>query len=472
MDTTNPTGPREPATSPEPTADGVRALVRWAATLEAAAIPEAARRRSYLILCDDIAAIVAARDEAEVAALQVRMAASGGVAEATVFRGGRPRTDRYSAAVANGAACDWCELDEGYRKATCHAGLYTVPALVAEAEATGRSVEDVMRALTIGYEVAARFARAFHFKKLTLHPHASLAAIGAAAGIAALRRVPEAQFLAAVTAAATMVAPGPFNHAVTGALVRNVWPAAGAWCGMRAVDWAECGIGGLAQSPYHVFVDAFGAEARPAEFTAGLGGEWAVGDGYHKLHACCQYSHSAVEATLDLLGRAARRPEAGAIRRITVETHRLGQTLDNRSPATTLAAKFSMAHIVAATCALGHAGAEAFAGSTLADPTIAGLRERVTLAPFLPEQAWPLDRPARVTLDLTDGTRLQGECLSARGGPDRPFSTEEILAKIGKITAGVYPAMAGVAQRLIALDPATARQSWRDTVGEITGVTA
>lgn len=467
MDATNPDDTVPHAR--EATAQGVRSLVRWAASLDAKTILDATRRRSFLILCDDIAAIVAARHETEIVKLQDQMIASGGKREATVFRGGLGMTDRYSAAVANGAACDWCELDEGYRKATCHAGLYTVPALIAEAEACGAGVDEMLRALTIGYEVAARFARAFHFKTPVLHPHASLAAIGAASAIAALRRVDEAQFLAAVTAAATMVAPGPFNHAISGALVRNVWPAAGAWCGMRAVDWAACGIGGLAQSPHHVFVDAFHAEPRPDEFTAGLGEEWAVGDGYHKLHACCQYAHSAVEATLDLLGRAARRPAPGAITRITVDTHRLGMTLDNRKPATSLAAKFSMAHIVAATCVLGHAGADAFAGSTLTDTAISDLRARVSMTPFAPEQAWPLDRPARVTLELEDGTRLSGECLSARGGPDRPFSTEEILAKIAKITAPVYPAMAGVAQRLIALDPATTRRTWRETVAEITG---
>ena len=108
----------------------------------------------------------------------------------------------------------------------------------------------------------------------------------------------------------------------------------------------------------------------------------------------------------------------------------------------------------------------AFAGSTLRDPVIGGVRARVAMSPFAPEQAWPLDRPARVTLELKDGSRLSGECLSARGGPDRPFSTEEILAKITKITAPVYPAMAGIAQRLIALDPATTRLIWRDLVGD------
>src|SRR5438874_2474460 len=83
--------------------------------------------------------------------------------------------------------------------------------------------------LAVGYELCGRFARGFRFAELVLHPHASLAAVGAATGVAALRRLDAATFLAAVTAASTMVAPGPFNHAVLGALVRNVWPAAGAW---------------------------------------------------------------------------------------------------------------------------------------------------------------------------------------------------------------------------------------------------
>ena len=146
-------------------------------------------RRAATVLCDDIAAIVAARDEPEVIKLQDRMVSRAGAKESTVFNGRGGKADRFSAAVANGAAADWCELDEGYRRATCHAGLYVIPALIAEAEATGASTEDTLRALVLGYEVAARFARAFPPKALVLHPHASLAAIGAAAGVGALRRL-------------------------------------------------------------------------------------------------------------------------------------------------------------------------------------------------------------------------------------------------------------------------------------------
>lgn len=452
--------------TPETTAAGIEELCTWAAVVKLADIPQPIQRRAMVVLCDDIAAIVAARDEPEVKRAQDRLCAKPGERAATVFRGGRPMTDRFSAAVANGLAADWCELDEGYRRATCHAGLYTIPALIADAEASGASVAEVTRALVIGYEVAGRFARAFPFKKLVLHPHASLAAVGAAGGVAALRQHDAATFVAAVSAASTMVAPGPYTHAVEGALVRNVWPAAGAWCGLQAVEWAECGIGGLASSPYHVFAAAFGSEPRLDQLTAGLGEEWAVADGYHKIHACCQYSHSAVEAALEALGGS--RPASSQIARVIVETHRLGMTLNNRTPETTLAAKFSMPHILAATCTLGHAGAEAFASTTLTDEAISGVRERVELRPFEPEMAWPKDRPARVTLELTDGTRRTAVCESARGGPDRPFSMEEILAKIEGITGSVYPDFRRVAEKLIAAVPDTLAASWSSVVAEFT----
>ena len=454
-----------PAT-PAEIGEGLEALCGWAAGLDISDIPDPVRQRAVLILADDIAAIVAARDEPQVRALQARQATRSGPAEATIFAASPLRVDRASAAVANGATADWCELDEGYRRATCHAGLYTIPALIAEAEATGATTLETIRALVIGYEIAARFARTFPQKALVLHPHASLAAVGAAAGVAALRRLDPTTFVAAVSSASTMVAPGPYTHAVEGALVRNVWPGAGAWCGLQAVEWAECGIGGLPTSPYHVFAAAFGSTPVPTELTDGLGREFAVSDGYHKLHACCQYSHSAVEATLALL---AERPIApGTIRAIRVETHRLGMTLDNRAPATTLAAKFSMPHILAATCQLGHAGAEAFAQSTLTDPAIAALRARVELVRFAPDLPWPTDRPARVTLEFDDGTRRTAECLSARGGPDRPFARDEILAKIRGITAPAYPAMPEVLAALVAGEKSGLGKPWAAQVAAMT----
>ncbi len=445
------------------------ALIAWAAGLEFEDIPEATLRRAALVLCDDLGAIIAARDEPEVTRLQGQLLDNPGVAEATVLRGGRPRTDRYSAAVANGAAADWCELDEGYRKATCHGGLCTLPALLAEAEAENLPVPAVLRALVIGYEVVTRFARGFVFAGLTLHPHATFSAVGAAAAVAAARKVSPEQFLGAVAGASTMVAPGPYNHAVEGALVRNVWAATGAWVGLRSVDWAGFGIAGLAASPYDVFVEGLGADPKPEALTKGLGAEWAIDDGYHKIHACCQYAHSAVDAICELIETMPGLDAASELEGIVVETHWRGLTLDNRQPGTGLAAKFSLPHIAAAASVMGHAGAEAFAAARLDDPAIARLRDKVELRPFAPEQPWPNDRPARVTWLFNSGERREAECLSARGGPDRPFSALEIMAKLAGIADPVYPALSPLAQSLIELDTDLLGEGWEGVVARMTG---
>ena len=43
---------------------------------------------------------------------------------------------------------------------------------------------------------------------------------------------------------------------------------------------------------------------------------------------------------------------------------------------------------------------------------------------------WPLDRPARVTLELEDGSKLVAECEAALGSPARPLDAQRVLRKI------------------------------------------
>lgn len=131
-------------------AAGLTDLCAWAARVEHEDIPRPIVIHASTDLSDDIAAIVAARDEPEVRALQLRMVDRASSTESTVFDGAGGKAHRFSAAVANAAAADWCELDEGYRRATCHAGLYTITALIAEAEATGAATLDTLRALVLG----------------------------------------------------------------------------------------------------------------------------------------------------------------------------------------------------------------------------------------------------------------------------------------------------------------------------------
>jgi len=441
-------------------------LVAFLGGVEWSDIPADVQKRAALVLCDDLGAIVAARGEPEVIALHDGVAASAGTAEATVFNARGHRLDRYSAALANGCAGDWAELDEGYRRVICHAGVYCLPALLAEAEAESRSVQDLLRALVIGYETVARVARAFTFANLVLHPHGSLAAVGAAAAISALRRVSHDQAVGAISSAATMVVPGPYTHPIQGSLVRNVWPGVAAQTGLRAVDWSGMGIRGLSSALHDVYADAFGARPDASQLTEDLGAAWAISDGYHKLFACCQYGHATIEATCKLLDQVS----ADRIASIHLETHQKAWIMDNPDPATTIAAKFSIQHIAATAAIHGGGGAEAFSSASLNHPDVAALRHKVTTSPYEPLPEWPNDRPTRVIWTLDDGTKLAEEVLSARGGPDLPFTPDEIRAKICSIVDVPYPAMSKVTNAILDLDPTTLSRSWREVVQRMTGL--
>ncbi len=437
-------------------AAGLERLVTFTTRTEWADLPETVQRRAALVLSDDLGAMVAARDEPELSALQDGVARSAGAAEAIVFNGRGMRLDRYSAALANGCASDWAELDEGYRRVICHAGIYCLPALFAEGEAENHSAQDVLRALVIGYETAARVARTFTFPNLVLHPHGSLAAVGGAAALSALRRLPVAEAVGAISSAATMVLPGPYTHPIKGSLCRNVWPGIAAQTALRATDWASLGIVGLPTALHDVYADAFVAEPQAGELSDGLGETWAISDGYHKVFACCQYGHAGIEATIRLCEQA----DAGEIESIHLDTHIKARLMDNPDPDTTIAGKFSIQHIAATAAVHGGGGFEAFSAASLTDPRVAALRHKVTMAPYEPIPEWPNDRPTRVTWALQDGRTLTEEVMSSRGGPDLPFTPEEIRAKIRGIVGAPYPAMAPVLERLMDLDAATLSESW------------
>ncbi len=455
-----------PKTSParDQAADNLRELMRWAAAARNQPLPEAARRRAATILSDDIGAMVAGSLEPQVArAREGFMNTVTGAAEATVLAKGAARVDRYSAACANGMAITWCELDEGFRNASCHAGAYTIPALIAEAEARGLTVDETLRALAVAYEVTTRFALAYPFPAFYVHPHAAWATIGAAAAVSLVRGYDAKMMQDAITGAASMTFAGPFDTAVEGSLVRNGWTAAGAWIGMRAADWAQAGIAGGIHTPYDVFAGNFRTRVIPEALVEGLGTAWSVANGYHKMFACCNYAHAAVEATLDLRSRLHKR-KVSDIEEIVVEAGPGGMSLTTVEPKTVLAAKFSIPHAVAATAALGTGGASAFTFNTLGDATIAGLRRRVKLAAYADVGPPPRDRPARVVWKFRDGEEMSAVCENPRGGADQPFDESTLLSKLADNTASVFPAMPTVLSAILRGEGAVLSATWREVL--------
>lgn len=451
-----------PATAPQ-----LSELLQWAADCNSRDIPEEVYLRAAVVLFDNLAAMISARNDPVLEKLHEQLLSDGGRPVATVFRGGRSRTDRYSAAWANGAAAPWNELDEGSLRVSCHSGIYVLPALLAEAEAEGLSGWEVLRSLIIAYEVVTRIALCFQQPGLTLHPHAAFAAIGASAGIASIRRYDKQQFFSTITAAATMVNPGPFDHAVQGSFVRNLWVANASWLGLKSADWIQCGVSGLPEGPRNVFTEIFGFECQPEYLTVDLGNDWLITQNFQKLYPCCQFSHSSIEAIHNLIPALPAGVQLSNCEEIRVEIHERGRLLNEYEPQTILSARFSIPHIVAVMAIHGKIDVNTLSVDSLKDPAVTELRKRVSLHHFVPELPAPNDRAARVCFVFANGEQYEAECLCANGSAEKPFPLDTIKQKIHGITETVYPNMSNVMEQVLKLDEAILSSSWAAIVSFI-----
>jgi 2-methylcitrate dehydratase PrpD len=412
------------------------------------------RRRAALVVVDDLAAMVAGAREPEVERLSsqaARRAVSGESLHVTGLR-----SERSWAALVNAVAANWNELDEGYRPATCHGGLYALPAALAEVEASGGSVGDLLVALVVGYEVATAYARALPPERpLVLHPHATLSPIGAAAAVSCARGEEGPGIESAVAVAATFAAVGPFRHATEGVLARNAWAGHGAMAGFTAAEMAQAGIGADASAAFTVLHECLGYPVNEDEL-AHPPTRWAIHDGYHKSYACCQYAHSAVEAALELVTGPLSDVPSERITDIVVSAHPLALPLASTAPSTVLGGKFSVPHSVGAVLAQRSTQHRVFSGSLLDDPEVARLRACTRLEPYDGDLVPPHDRPSRVTVTIDSGEVFEAECLSAVGGPDRPLTEGDVLEKAALLTERSAPRFSGLAEQLVTGDlPAT-----------------
>ena len=391
-------------------AANTRKLIEWAAEAVSKPLPEAVRRRAATILSDDIGAMVAGLVETQVAARARRAARAPRPARPKPPCSPRARRalDRYAAASANGMAITWCELDEGFRNASCHGGAYTIPALLAEAEAQGRSVEEVLRALAVAYEVTTRFALAFPFPVFNVHPHAAFATIGGAAAASLVRRQ-DAKHHARRGDRRRRACrfAGPFDTAVEGALIRNAWTAAGAWIGLRA---ARLGRGRDRRQRRHAVRRLRRRVQDAARFREALVeglGERLVGD----ATATTRCSPAAATRT----PRSKRRSTSSAACRKKKDDDRRDRGRDRR-PAARRCARSSPRPCSPRSsrcrtpspppCSSAPPARAPSPTTSCEEESIAKLRQRVRLQPYPDVKPAPNDRPARVTMRFDDGAEM------------------------------------------------------------------
>ncbi len=414
-------------------------LAQFAANTPLNAISAAARERARWIIADCIPVIAAGMQQPEMQKYVACHLAGAAPGEAWVIGAGK-RARAIDAALLNGTAGTWLELDEGNLFAKGHPGIQVVPAAVALAQELGCSGAEVLRAVALGYELSARISRAAQMR-LIFHPHGTYGVIGTAIAAGVMKRFNAAQMLELINCASTMGMASSRQTLLDGATVRNIFTGHSGFMGLTAARLVECGFTGEIDSVGTVYGKGMYSDTfDPALAVSGLGEEWLIAKSYFKLHPIGRYAHSAIDALEDLLAKApGGKLAVGDIERIDVAAYMLAASLNGKNIVSSFGARFSVPFALASILYHGRSGLKSFDDAAVANAQVQALVQRV----FVREEAaytarYPKEQPVNVRITLKNGAVHEGNCTVTKGEPANPHTPADLTGKFFELGEPIW----------------------------------
>jgi len=418
----------------------LRRLSEFAARTRLSDLSAAARDRARWVLADCVPVIAAGMQQTEMKAFVDRHLDRAASGTAWVIGAGR-RAGALDAALLNGTAGTWLELDEGNLFAKGHPGIQVVPAAIATAQETAASGADLLAAVALGYEVSARVSRAAQ-TRLSIHPHGTYGVIGAAVAAARLRGFDTAQMLELLNVSATMGMATSRQTLLDGATVRNIFTGHSGYMGLTAVRLVECGFTGEIDGVGNVYSKVLSDTFDRDKVVAELGEEWLIAQSYFKLHPTGRYVHSAIDALEDLLSRVpGGRLRASDIERIEVRTYMLAAMLGEKRIVSSFGARFSVPFALASIVHHGRSGLASFDDAAVANDEVQVLAQRVDLQEDKSHTArYPDETPCEVRIVMKDGATHSGHCTVMKGEPANPHRPQDLEGKFFDLGTPVWGA--------------------------------
>lgn len=409
-------------------------LSQFAAELDFPRLPTTVCEQASWILADTIAAIAGGSAEPEVRALAGTLGTQGPGTLVGLGRGASADV----AALVNGTAGTFLEMDEGNRFSRGHPAIHVIPAALALAQQQSANAQAFMSALVVGYEVGSRIGAASRLRA-SMHPHGTWGTIGAAAACARLVGEPAAGMRNTITIGASLTTATSKRTMLEGGLVRNTYAGLANRNGLLALQLAHSGFSGERDGVASLMQGIVSEHFDTDEVLRALGDEWHLEQNYFKLHSCCRFNHGTLDA-IDQIAAQGDLPAPEHIRSIAVTSYAFAAELDDPAPRNTLGAKFSVPFAVATRIVNGSSALASFSWDAVRDPRVAALARKVTIQedPAMTRRL-PLQRPARVVITLDDGSTLQGEVGANRGDDALPYSRDELRAKFMDLTTRVWP---------------------------------
>jgi 2-methylcitrate dehydratase PrpD len=351
------------------------------------------------------------------------------------------------AALANGVLAHALDYDDVNNASIAHTSVVLVPAAMAVCEKVRASGSDLILAYAAGFEMIARLGRAMlpeHYEH-GWHSTSTLGVMGAATAAGKLLRLGPREMGQALGIAASFASGTQQNF---GTMTKPLHAGHAARSGVMAALIAKEGFTAepdiLAQG--YSFARVFGAGRVPDLST--VAENWAnpwelLESGITiKRYPCCAGNHSSLDVMLKLVKDYDIKPEE--VRKITCEVPGLViGILHRHKPRTAAEARFSLEFAMAAAVKDRAAGLHQYTDSKVNDPLIRAVMKRVEQSQMTQELMAELRggdlKGSRITVQLSDGRKIQGQTGEARGHPGDPLTDEELEAKFRECTEGILP---------------------------------
>ncbi len=444
-----------------------RSLAEYAHGLKTLPGPVVHAIRRHLL--DGISNAVASSRRGVVAPAEEVARGLGGPSEATLL-GDEARIGAPAAALATGALVHGFDFDDTHADALVHATAVVLPVALAVGEQVDASLDELLLAAAAGYETTLRLgaavphgfhARGFHATSVVGVMGGTVVAsrllgvsvdvVVSALGIAGSRAAGSLEFLRS-EASTKQLHPG---FAAMDAILSTRLAAAGA-TGPPTILEGEAGLFRLYTGRY---VD-------PATVLEGLGARWELERITIKPYPVCQLSHAALDAAATVLDRV---DDPARIRRVVVELPAdsvpivAGPASEKVQPLTTYQARFALPFCLAVLLTDGAITIDDLGAAQLVRPDLQALAARVEVR-AVEVGVTAAAAPGVVTVELQDGHVLEGYVPVSRGGPARPMTDADLLAKATANLGGSGEDARRLAEDL--LDP-TGGGSVRDLVRRV-----
>lgn len=384
-----------------------RSIAGFAASFSTEDIPAASLTMAREAFIDLVGVMLAGANESVVHILKATTAGETAGPDCSVLLDAGVRRSATSAALINGTAAHALDFDDVQFNA--HPSTVLVPAILAEAERSGASGRQALKAYVLGYEVwgelHSREKNPYHDKGW--HPTAVMGPMAATAAAAFLRGLDLEAARTALSLSASFTGGVVANF---GSMAKPMHAGRAAASAIHAVDLAQAGFtaGDDGIGAHDGLLAALSTHGRvDLDATTGLGTRWfsSTTPLIVKKYPVCFSSHRPIDAILELAREhGLQAPDVAQVDVAVRGTQ--ARVLRFERPQTALEAKFSMQFAVACALVRGRVGLvdldDAFVASDAVQSMFA--KVRFTHLPLHADGSPPL--ADRVVVTTHDGRVL------------------------------------------------------------------